>query len=77
MTRAEFRRAYTPKPVVSEPRTYMVCAWRGDGRYQHAEPVALYKSEKVAQKAADRLNAAEGFARQLVVRFASLSTVEG
>lgn len=49
----------TKQIVASGEYVYIACAWRGDGRYDasQAQGCKFYKSEKLAQKWCDKLNA--------------------
>jgi hypothetical protein len=60
MSRAEFRAAYRPKPFKGPPVDYGVVVWHQDPRYQREEVKQFYKTHKVAQRAADKLNAQGG-----------------
>ena len=66
MTRKEFKAAYTPSKVKPIPMDYMLVPYRADGFYDRCEAVKVYRSEKMADKAAQGLYEAGDY--RLVVR---------
>lgn len=45
-----------------------IFTWTGTGIYRESDAIKIYQSAKVAEKACDKLNEAENFARNLVTR---------
>ena len=49
MTKAEFLKAYRPKPEPKPAADYGVFQWRGDARYHASEAIRTFKSLKRAE----------------------------